>query len=115
MPNSTLDPSHKLDADTAEAPHTSHQSEDATEKAETLTRNRSSRAPVDAPRTDCSTDDRRLRTASNGDVEESQDDDEARRFEVCWDEKNDPLNPKNMKNAKKWMVVLFLSAGSTCA
>ena len=35
-------------------------------------------------------------------------------FEVQWDGDHDPMNPRNMTNGRKWIVVAIVSAGSTC-
>lgn len=35
-------------------------------------------------------------------------------YEVRWDGDSDPLNPRNFGKAKKWLIVLVVSAGSTC-
>ena len=35
-------------------------------------------------------------------------------FEVQWDGDNDPMNPRCMSKARKWMIVVIVSAGSTC-
>ena len=35
-------------------------------------------------------------------------------FEVQWDGDHDPMNPRNMSNGRKWIVVAIVSAGSTC-
>jgi hypothetical protein len=35
-------------------------------------------------------------------------------FEVGWDGAGDPLNPKNMRFARKWMIVIVLAFGSLC-
>ena len=35
-------------------------------------------------------------------------------FEVGWDGPDDPMNPKNMKKTKKWLVVMTLAFGSLC-
>ena len=40
--------------------------------------------------------------------------DEEKRFEVRWDGDLDPLNPRCMSKARKWLIVIILSAGSTC-
>lgn len=34
--------------------------------------------------------------------------------EVSWDGLDDPMNPKNMSVARKWLVVVILAFGSTC-
>ena len=36
------------------------------------------------------------------------------KFEVGWDGDDDPINPKNMNTAKKWLVVIMLALGSLC-
>ncbi len=43
-------------------------------------------------------------------VEGSQD----KPFEVGWDGPDDPMNPKNMRTARKWLVVITLAVGSLC-
>ena len=35
-------------------------------------------------------------------------------YEVRWDGDSDPMSPRNFGNAKKWLIVLVVSAGSTC-
>ena len=35
-------------------------------------------------------------------------------FEVQWDGEDDPMNPRHMSKIRKWVIVLILSAGSTC-
>jgi hypothetical protein len=53
-------------------------------------------------------------TEVGGDVEAAgaQDKDP---FEVRWDDgDNDPMNPRNMSMARKWVVVLIVSASSLC-
>lgn len=32
---------------------------------------------------------------------------------VSWDE-NDPLNPRNMNTARRWLIVIIVSMGSIC-
>jgi hypothetical protein len=39
--------------------------------------------------------------------------DEEQRFTVGWDE-NDPMNPRNMTKARKWLIVIIVSMGSLC-
>lgn len=34
-------------------------------------------------------------------------------YTVDWDE-NDPLNPRNMSTARKWLVTMIVSMGSLC-
>ena len=41
-------------------------------------------------------------------------DDPEKEFEVSWDGDQDPMNPRNMSNGRKWIVVAIVSAGSTC-
>ena len=41
-------------------------------------------------------------------------DHDAKQFEVQWDGSDDPMDPKNLSKGRKWMVVLIVSAGSTC-
>ena len=45
--------------------------------------------------------------------ENGTDDSDDKRFEVGWEEA-DPMNPKNMTKARKWLVVVIVSLGSTC-
>ena len=40
--------------------------------------------------------------------------DPEKEFEVQWDGDQDPMNPRNMSKARKWIVVAIVSAGSTC-
>ena len=40
--------------------------------------------------------------------------DPEKEFEVQWDGDQDPMNPRNMSNGRKWIVVAIVSAGSTC-
>ena len=35
-------------------------------------------------------------------------------FEVQWDGDHDPMNPRNMRTGRKWVIVAIVSAGSTC-
>ena len=35
-------------------------------------------------------------------------------FEVRWDGDEDPINPRNMGTARKWMIVLLVSTSSLC-
>ena len=44
------------------------------------------------------------------DVEKSPE----KAFEVDWDGPDDPMNPKNMATARKWLVVVTLAFGSLC-
>ena len=39
---------------------------------------------------------------------------ERKEFEVAWDGPDDPMNPKNMHVARKWLVVMTLGMGSLC-
>ena len=48
---------------------------------------------------------------SNGQNNEHDADKE---FEVKWDGDDDPMNPRNMSHGRKWVIVLIVSAGSTC-
>ncbi|KAJ5745657.1 hypothetical protein N7520_010839 [Penicillium odoratum] len=45
--------------------------------------------------------------------EAGQDEDEDREYTVRWDE-NDPMNPRNMSKARRWMIVVIVSSGSLC-
>lgn len=47
-------------------------------------------------------------------VTNDDDEEERRKFEVRWEGKDDPMDPKNMSKVKKWVVVYIVSAGSTC-
>ena len=56
---------------------------------------------------------------SNTEVEapskrEDNGQDARKTFEVQWDGADDPTDPKNMSKLRKWIIVLILSAGSTC-
>ena len=46
------------------------------------------------------------------DVERGQDPEKA--FEVDWDGEDDPMNPKSMKTARKWVIVIIVSMSSLC-
>lgn len=35
-------------------------------------------------------------------------------YEVQWDGDNDPMNPRYFSKGRKWLIVLIVSAGSTC-
>lgn len=35
-------------------------------------------------------------------------------FEVQWDGPDDPMNPKNISTARKWLIVIILAFGSLC-
>lgn len=39
---------------------------------------------------------------------------EDKQYEVAWDGDDDPMNPKSMRFARKWLIVLILSASSLC-
>lgn len=47
-------------------------------------------------------------------VEEGPHQISAKEFEVTFDGNNDPMNPKCMSTARKWLVVSLLSTSSTC-
>ncbi|KAJ5533270.1 hypothetical protein N7494_009822 [Penicillium frequentans] len=54
------------------------------------------------------------RDESEGEVNEAgQDADSDQGFTVRWEE-NDPLNPRNMSKARRWMIVIIVSTGSLC-
>ena len=66
-----------------------------------------------------SCDDAHDNTCSGKDSEANKNesngqDSEAKPFEVQWDGDDDPMSPKNMSKANKWVVVFLISAGSTC-
>ena len=35
-------------------------------------------------------------------------------FEVAWQGDDDAMNPRNMKKARRWLIVVIVSMGSTC-
>jgi hypothetical protein len=35
-------------------------------------------------------------------------------FEVAWDGDDDPMNPRSMPYARKWIIIIILSASSLC-
>jgi hypothetical protein len=35
-------------------------------------------------------------------------------FEVAWDGDDDPMNPRSMPFARKWIIIIILSASSLC-
>ena len=45
---------------------------------------------------------------------EEDEQDEEKRFEVQWEGDDDPTNPRCLSKRRKWMIVLLVSAGSTC-
>ena len=54
---------------------------------------------------------------SNEDDEEPETQDERnpeKHFEVKWDGGDDPMNPRNMSTARKWVIVFTLAFGSFC-
>lgn len=54
------------------------------------------------------------RDESEGEANEAgQDADSDQGFTVRWEE-NDPLNPRNMSKARRWMIVIIVSTGSLC-
>lgn len=44
----------------------------------------------------------------------NQDHKYEKQYEVSWDGDQDPMNPKRMSKARKWLIVLILSACSSC-
>ncbi|KAJ5635597.1 uncharacterized protein N7484_008910 [Penicillium longicatenatum] len=48
-----------------------------------------------------------------GGNEAGQDADGDHGYTVCWEE-NDPMNPRNMSKARRWMIVIIVSTGSLC-
>ena len=40
--------------------------------------------------------------------------DPRKQFEVTWDGEDDPLNPRTMSKARKWLIVTILATSSTC-
>ena len=55
-------------------------------------------------------------TGENGKSGQKNEDeqDEEKRFEVQWEGNHDPMSPRCMSKRRKWMIVLLVSAGSTC-
>lgn len=54
---------------------------------------------------------------SNGGVDEEKqlpEEEADKQYEVKWDGDDDPMNPRSMRFARKWLVVLLLSASSLC-
>jgi len=41
--------------------------------------------------------------------------DEEKRFEVKWDDDDDPLNPRGLSKLRKWIVVFILAGSALCA
>jgi hypothetical protein len=37
-----------------------------------------------------------------------------KQFEVTWDGDDDPMNPRSMPFARKWIIIIILSASSLC-
>lgn len=48
------------------------------------------------------------------DVEQQDLERREKSFEVGWDGIDDPMNPKNLKPSRKWMIVIVLAFGSLC-
>ncbi|KAJ5088275.1 hypothetical protein N7456_011891 [Penicillium angulare] len=48
-----------------------------------------------------------------GEADEAGQDTEGDGYTVRWDE-NDPMNPRNMSFARRWMIVIIVSSGSLC-
>ena len=40
--------------------------------------------------------------------------DPRKQFEVTWDGEDDPMNPRTMSKARKWLIVAILATSSTC-
>ena len=45
---------------------------------------------------------------------DEDEEDEQKRYEVQWEGDHDPMNPRCMSHGRKWIIVLIVSAGSTC-
>ena len=83
-------------------------------------------APGLLPRRENSANIQRSRSYGNGygcttfnDDEESSKDaekgqDPNKKFEVRFDGESDPMNPRSFSKIRKWVIVLIVSAGSTC-
>lgn len=81
-------------------------------------------------RVDQGADERAVRHSRDSDTDEperprSKDEESAitaigddgvneKEFEVTWDGDDDPMNPKSMAYARKWIIVVILSASSLC-
>ena len=37
-----------------------------------------------------------------------------KQFEVTWDGEDDPINPRTMSKARKWLIVMIVATSSTC-
>ena len=57
-------------------------------------------------------------TTFNDDEESSKDEEKGRdpnkQFEVRFDGDSDPMNPRSFSKFRKWVIVIIVSAGSTC-
>lgn len=58
-----------------------------------------------------SEDERPAPSISNGETPPNAEKDV---YEVTWDGDNDPMNPRSRSKARKWIVVLIVSASSLC-
>lgn len=62
----------------------------------------------------------RIDPQSGGDEEKAQGDepksekDAEKRVMVTWEGDDDPMNPRSMSKARKWLVVIIVSASSLC-
>jgi hypothetical protein len=48
------------------------------------------------------------------DPEAGSNEAEEKRFEVKWDGDDDPMNPRNRRKARKWMIVLIMASSALC-
>ena len=62
---------------------------------------------IDRPARSQSRDEESGITAVGEDTNEKE-------FEVTWDGDEDPMNPRSMAHARKWVIIIILSASSLC-
>lgn len=81
---------------------------------DTLTKTRSQRSYAGADGyTRFSEDQEKSKMGENGENSDAYIDPE-KKFEVGWDGDNDPMSPKSMSLARKWVVVLVMASSSLC-
>lgn len=84
------------------------------ERPSALTKTRSQRSYAGADGyTRFSEDQEKGANGADGEIPEADADSE-KKFEVTWDGDNDPMSPKSMSLARKWVIVLVMASSSLC-
>lgn len=84
------------------------------ERPSALTKTRSQRSYAGADGyTRFSEDQEKGASGANGEIPEA-DVDSQKKFEVTWDGDDDPMSPKSMSLARKWVIVLVMASSSLC-